>query len=186
VIKVVSALRNIIIPAGALILLTLLTVGQVTTVHGHSMQPGFRPNDLLVVEKVSLYWREPHHNEIVVLSVPETEGLTIKRVVGLPGDLVEIQQGHIFINSSEVAPPFDIAPRWRVVVGGTEVDAPSRFGDSQSSYGPATLADDNYFVLGDNRDNSIDSRSYGPVPRDTIKGRVLLRYWPPHRFTVFR
>ena len=181
-----SALRNIIIPAGVLILLTHFFVGQVTTVRGQSMQPGFRPDDQLVVEKVSLYWRKPDHNEIVVLSVPESEGLVIKRVVGLPGDMVEIQRGHIFVNSREVAPPYDIAPRWRVLVGGTEVDAPSRFGDSLSSYGPITLADDRYFVLGDNRDNSIDSRSYGPVARNTIKGRVLLRYWPPHRFALFR
>lgn len=167
-------------------MLTHLYVGQVTTVRGHSMQPGFRPNDQLVVEKVSLYLREPQHNEIVVLSAPESEGLTIKRVVGLPGDTVEIQRGHIFVNGLEVAPPYDIAPRWRILVGGTEVNAPSRFGDSHSSYGPITLADDHYFVLGDNRDNSIDSRSFGPVPRNIIEGRVLLRYWPPHRFAVFR
>lgn len=179
-------LRNIIIPAAVLLLLFHFFVGQATTVRGQSMQPGFRPEDRLVVEKVSLYWREPHYNEVVVLSVSESEGLIIKRVVGMPGDMVEIQRGHIFINGSEVAPPYDIAPRWRVLVGGNEVNAPSRFGESHSFYGPITLADGLYFVLGDNRDNSIDSRSFGPVPRNTIKGRVLLRYWPPHRFAVFR
>lgn len=108
-------------------MLTHFFVGQVTTVRGHNMQPGFRPDDHLVVKKVSLYWRDPHHNEIVVLSVPESEGLIIKRVVGLPGNTVEIQRGQIFINGREVAPPYDIAPRWRVLVGGNEVDAPSRF-----------------------------------------------------------
>ena len=64
--------------------------------------------------------------------------------------------------------------------GGDEENAPSRFGDSHSFYGPITVAHNHYFVLGDNRGNSIDSRSFGPVPRNTIKGRVPLRYWPPH------
>ena len=151
-------------------------------VRGQSMQPNFRPDEWLIMEKLSLAFRKPRLNEIVVLAMPASETLMIKRVIGLPGDTIEIQQGHVIINGSEVAPPYDTAPRWRVIVGGDEVNAPSRFGESHSFYGPVTLADNSYFVLGDNRDNSNDSRAYGPVPRDLIKGRVWVRYWPADAF----
>lgn len=73
-----SVLRNVIILASVLI---FLFVGQVTTVGGHSMQPGIQPDDRLVVEKVSLFWRESQINEVVVLSAPESEGLIIKWIV---------------------------------------------------------------------------------------------------------
>jgi len=69
---------------------------------------------------------------------------------------------------------------------GDEVNSPSRLGDSHCFYGPIFLAHNQYFVLGENPDNSIDSRSFGPVPRNTAKGRVLLRFRPSHRFTVFK
>ena len=181
----VSALKKIGLPAITLALLIHLFLGQVTIVHGQSMQPNIRPDEWLIMEKLSLYFRQPRHNEIVVLAMPESETLMVKRVVGLPGDTLEIQQGHVLVNGSDVAPAYDTAPRWRVFVGGNEVEAPSRFGESHSSYGPITLADDSYFVLGDNRDNSNDSRILGPVPRDLIKGRVWVRFWPLTRFTVF-
>ncbi len=182
---VVSALKKIGLPAVVLALLVHLFLVQATKVRGQSMQPNIRPDERLIMEKVSLYFRKPRHNEIVVLAMPASAALIVKRVVGLPGDTLEIQQGHVFVNGSEVAPAYDTAPRWRVFVGGNEVEAPSRYGESHSSYGPITLADDSYFVLGDNRDNSNDSRAFGPVPRDLIKGRVWVRFWPLTRFTVF-
>ncbi len=181
-----SAIRNVVLPAIALMLLTHLFLGQITIVQGQSMQPNFRPADRLIMEKMSLYFREPQRNDIVVLDRPESTALTIKRITGIPGDTLEIQQGHIFVNGSEVAPPYDIAPRWRVIVGGKEVSAPSRYGESHSSYGPIVLADNTYFVLGDNRDNSNDSRAFGPVPRRAIIGRIWIRYWPPERFVIFQ
>ena len=181
----VSALRKFGLPAVVLALLVHLFLVQATAVDGQSMQPNIRPGERLILEKVSLYFREPRLNEVVVLQMPGSKALMIKRVVGLPGDTLEVQQGHVFVNGSEVAPPYDTAPRWRVFVGGNEVKAPSRFGESHSSYGPITLADDSYFVLGDNRDNSKDSRAFGPVPRDLIKGRVWVRFWPQTRFTIF-
>ena len=143
-----STLCKIVAPAITLALLIHLFLGQAMMVRGQSMQPNFRPDEWLIMEKLSLAFRKPRLNEIVVLAMPASETLMIKRVIGLPGDTIEIQQGHVIINGSEVAPPYDTAPRWRVIVGGNEVNAPSRFGESHSFYGPVTLADNSYFVLG--------------------------------------
>ncbi len=166
---VLSALKEIVqivLPAVTLALLIHLFLAQATIVYGQSMQPNFRPMERLVMEKFTYYFRGPQHNEIVVLDMPDQNALMIKRVVGLPGDTVEIRQGQVFVN-------------------GNELKAPARHGDSHDSYGPVTLAEDTFFVLGDNRDNSNDSRAFGPAPRDVIKGRVWVRYWPLTRFTVF-
>ncbi len=185
---VLSALKEIaqiVLPAITLALLIHLFLAQATIVYGQSMQPNFRPMERLVMEKVTYYFRGPQHNEIVVLDMPDSNALMIKRVVGLPGDTVEIRQGQVFVNGIELAPPLDEAPSWRVVVDGNEVKAPTRNADSHSFFGPVTLAEDTFFVLGDNRDNSNDSRAFGPAPREFIKGRVWVRYWPLTRLTVF-
>jgi signal peptidase I len=186
---VVSAIKEmvqIVVPAITLALLIHLYLAQATIVHGQSMQPNFRPAERLVMEKLSYYFREPRHNEIVVLDMPESKALIIKRVVGLPGETVEIKQGHVYVDGRIVPPPLDITPRSQVLVDGDEVKAPPRYGDAPSVYGPIKLETDSYFVLGDNRDNSNDSRAFGPVDRDFIKGRVWVRYWPLTRLFIFR
>lgn len=185
---VLSALKEIaqiVLPAITLALLIHLFLAQATIVYGQSMQPNFRPMERLVMEKVTYYFRGPQHNEIVVLEMPDSNALMIKRVVGLPGDTVEIRQGQVFVNGIELAPPLDVAPGWRVAVDENEDKAPTRNGDSPSYFGPVTLAENTFFVLGDNRDNSNDSRAFGPAQREFIKGRVWVRYWPLTRFTVF-
>ena len=185
---VLSALKEIVqivLPAVTLALLIHLFLAQATIVYGQSMQPNFRPMERLVMEKFTYYFRGPQHNEIVVLDMPDQNALMIKRVIGLPGDTVEIRQGQIFVNGNELVAPHEIAPRWRVLDNRNELKARARHGDPHDSYGPVTLAEDTFFVLGDNRDNSNDSRAFGPAPRDVIKGRVWVRYWPLTRFTVF-
>ncbi len=189
-VSVISALKEIVqivLPAIFLAALIHLFLAQATIVRGQSMQPNLRPEERLIMEKLSYYFHAPRHNEIVVLDMPESPALIIKRVVGLPGETVEIQQGHLLVDGRDVvAPPDAIAPRWRALVGGDDGRPPSNYGDSISNYGPITLADDVFFVLGDNRDNSNDSRAFGPVHRDLIKGRIWVRYWPLTRLTIFR
>ncbi len=183
-----SALKEIaqiVLPAITLALLIHLFLAQATIVYGQSMQPNFRPLERLVMEKVTYYFRGPQHNEIIVLDMPDSNALMIKRVVGLPGDTVEIRQGQVFVNGEELTPPHDIAPRWRILIDENEVKPPTSHDDSHSFYGPVTLAEDTFFVLGDNLNNSNDSRAFGPAPREFIKGRVWVRYWPLTRFTVF-
>lgn len=185
VLAALKEIAQIVLPAITLALLIHLFLAQATIVYGQSMQPNFRPMERLVMEKFTYYFRGPQHNEIVVLDLPDSNTLMIKRVVGLPGDTVEIRQGQVFVNGIELAPPLDEAPSWRVVVDVNEDKAPNRDGDSLSFFGPVTLAEDTFFVLGDNRDNSNDSRAFGPAPREFIRGRVWVRYWPLTRFTIF-
>lgn len=160
-------MAQIVIPAVALALVIHIFLAQATVVFGQSMQPNLQPAERLVIEKFSYYFNDPVRNEIIVLDMPQMRELLIKRVVGLPGETVEIREGRVLINGVESEQPYAHAP-------------------SDASYGPVTLDPNFYFVLGDNRNNSNDSRSFGPVHRSYVAGRAWMRYWPLVRFTVFR
>lgn len=179
---------QIVLPAMALAILIHLFLAQATIVRGQSMQPNLRPSERLVMEKVSYYFRGPRRNDIVVLDFSDSTSLIIKRVVGRPGETVEIREGQLLVDGSQVPLPTDITPRWPFLAGGASVDAKpaSAYGGSPPSYGPITLEAETYFVLGDNRNNSNDSRVFGPVQRDVIRGRVWVRYWPFTRLTLFQ
>jgi len=90
---------------------------------------------------------------------------------------VEIRQGQVFVNGAELAPPLNVAPSWRVAVDGNEDKAPTWNGDSPSFFGPVKLADDTFFVLGDNRDSSLDSRYWGLLEGWRFEGRAVAIYF---------
>jgi signal peptidase I len=157
---------QVIVPALVLAFVVHLFLAQATVVYGQSMEPNLRQHQRLIVDKISFRLHPPQRNDIVVLDLPEMDELLVKRVVGLPGEQVEVRAGIVYVNSIPLPEPFphDI----------TAYDMP-----------PITLGPLNYFVLGDNRSNSNDSRSFGPVYREHILGRVWLRYWPVDQMTLF-
>ncbi len=140
-------------------------VGERTVVSGESMYPSLRDGDNLIVDKLSYRFTDPKRYDIVVFPFQYQEGtFYIKRVIGLPGETVQIQDGAIYINGKVLMESY----------GNEEIRNPG------SASAEITLGEDEYFVLGDNRNNSSDSRepSVGNITRENIIGKVLFRIWP--------
>jgi signal peptidase I len=151
-----------ILPALLIALLINVFVGQATRVEGQSMEPSLHTDQRLVVEKVSYRFHGPQRFDIVVLKLPsQDDELLIKRVIGLPGETVEIQDGAVYIDGQPLDEPF--------------ITASTRGG----RYTKVTVPPLHVFVMGDNRNHSNDSRSFGPVPLENIVGRAWVSYWPP-------
>lgn len=149
---------------GAIILATLIMtfIARAFTVEGPSMHPTLYSGERLIVDKITYYIHSPHVGDVVVFHFPaDPSQYYIKRVVGGPGDKVEIANGKVYVNDVEQ--------------NGVLSDVPI-----EGSFGPSVVPVDHYFVLGDNRNNSEDSRSLrvGFVPQQLIIGRALWRYWP--------
>jgi signal peptidase I len=156
-----------ILPAILIALLINVFIGQATRVEGQSMEPNLHSNQRLVVEKVSYRFHGPQRFDVVVIKVPsQGDELLIKRVVGLPGETVEIHDGQVYIDGQLLNEPFT-----------NEQTRPGR-------YARITVPPLNVFVLGDNRNHSNDSRSFGPVPIENIVGRAWISYWPPEDLGV--
>ncbi len=151
-----------VLPALLIALLINVFVGQATRVEGQSMEPNLHSDQRLVVEKMSYRFHGPQRFDIVVIKMPEQgEELLIKRVVGLPGETVEFKDGRVYVNGEMLEESFT-----------SEDTQPGR--ESTIIVPPLHV-----FVLGDNRDRSNDSRSFGPVAIENIIGRAWFSYWPP-------
>jgi signal peptidase I len=157
---------QVIIPALALAFIVHLFLAQATIVYGQSMEPNLHERQRLIIDKFSYRFHPPQRNDIVVLSPPQMNEMLVKRVIGLPGETIEIHSGIVFVDGIPLSEPF-----------------PHEIGAYTMT--PITLGPLSYFVLGDNRVNSNDSRAFGAIKRDDIVGRVWLRYWPLDQFAHF-
>jgi signal peptidase I len=149
-----------------------------------SMEPNLLIGDHLLVnkfvfapgsfERALLPTRDIRRGDIVVFKYPEDpERDFIKRVIGLPGDIVELRDRRVYINGKPVDEPYaHYLPR---PADASLHEATSE--DVREVYGPVAVPADGYFMMGDNRDNSQDSRYWGFLPRDYVKGRALFIYW---------
>lgn len=143
-------------------------------VRGASMEPNYENGEYLVIDELSYYLRAPRRGEVIVFRFPNDHSqFFIKRIVGLPGETVEIEDNHVII-TSEVYPQ-------RVVL-----DESNYLPTELRTGGRLTLplGEDDYFVLGDNRPASSDSRSWGTLKRKEIVGRAWIRAFPLERFDV--
>ncbi len=160
-VRLVREALETLVPAILIALLINVFVGQATRVEGQSMEPNLHTNQRLVVEKLSYRFHAPQRFDVVVLEVPsQGDELLIKRVIGLPGETVEIRDGQVWINDQPLDEPFLLSDT-----------RPGR-------HGRVVVPPLHVFVLGDNRDHSNDSRSFGPVPIDNVVGRAWISYWP--------
>ncbi|HOK32042.1 MAG TPA: signal peptidase I [Limnochordia bacterium] len=147
--------------------LIILFIAQSFLVEGSSMEPSFHDGQRLMVEKVSYRFSEPKRGDVVVFRYPgDPRRKFIKRVIGLPGDEIVIKNGFLHINGQRIEEDY--------------INGPTYGTYSAPTFGPVLVPEGHYFVLGDNRRNSDDSRypDVGFVPRKNIVGRALFVYWP--------
>lgn len=158
----------------AITYLVITFVGQRTQVQGSSMEPTLSDHDNLIVDKISYRFKDPQRFDIIVFPfLYKEDTYYIKRIIGLPGETVYIdQEGTIYIDGEVLNESY----------GRETMVSPGRAGE------PITLAEDEYFVLGDNRNNSSDSRdpSVGNIHRDKIIGKTWVRIWPFSKFGVLQ
>jgi len=137
-------------------------------VNGQSMEPNFENGDYLIIDEISYRFHDPQRGEVIVFSAPPNPSTRyIKRIIGLPGETIEIKEGKIFVikENTEVLDESQYLPKGLETQSGVQ-------GDKFS------VPEDKFFVLGDNRQVSSDSRIWGLLPRQNIIGRVYLRLWP--------
>jgi len=133
---------------------------QSVTVVGVSMTPSLQDSQRYLLNRWIYHVRSPHCSEVVVLRDPSDNGYAVKRIIGMPGDSISIEHGDIFVNGLQVQEPY--------LVPGTRT-----FPASPVQRQSFKCAPDQFFVLGDNRNNSMDSRVYGPISRRNILGLVI-------------
>lgn len=158
----------------AIIVIPIRTfVAQPFIVKGPSMDPAFATGHYLIIDELSYYFTDPKRGEVIVMKYPKgPKTYFIKRVIGLPGETVTIKDGKVSITQKD-GTAFELNDDF--------VDAKNKISDNSKT----TLLDDEYFVMGDNRAESADSRSWGPLPRDLVVGRAFLRLLPISQIDLF-
>ena len=148
-----------------------------------SMLDTLRPGDRVLVNRAVYHLRDPQRGDVIVFRYPQDPDIVfIKRVVGVPGDLLQVRGGHLYVNDRRVAEPYVHRTGGRVdpTVAQAAI-AGSTLHDPWSLAEPYRVPAGNYFVMGDNRTDSDDSRDWGTVPRTAIVGEGLATYWPLSR-----
>ena len=161
---------EVVVFAVAIFLFLYLLVLQPHKIKGASMEPNFPDGEYLLTDKVTYRFGEPQRGDVIVFKAPYSNGDEfIKRIIGLPNDNVAIQDSKVLINGRSL----------------NETYLPADFYTSGSTFlsegNTITVPSHEYFVLGDNRSHSSDSRAWGFVPKDSITGRAWVIYWPPQK-----
>lgn len=157
----------------AAMFLIIKYVGQRTVVMGHSMEPTLQDSDNLITDKITYRFRDPKRFDIIVFPFKDNRAtLLIKRIVGMPGETVQVIDGNVYVNGYVLEDNY----------GNAVMTDPGLAAD------PVVLKEDEYFVLGDNRNNSTDSRfeSVGNIHRSEIIGRAWLRVWPLNKLSLLK
>jgi signal peptidase I len=134
-----------------------------------SMEPTLQPDDRIIVNKFTYRFHEPQRGDIIVFKYPlDPKVIYIKRLIAFAGETVEIKNGEMLINGKRI--PEQYLPQ----------------GIKAYDYGPQTVPEHSFFVLGDNRNNSQDSRYWGALPDKNVLGKAIILFWPPDRFGTIK
>jgi signal peptidase I len=141
-----------------------------------SMQPTLQVHDRILTDRSSYQTQDPQRGDVVIFLPPDSlmqmvhgaipinaKTVFVKRIIGLPGEVVEVKQGKVYVNQQPIAETYLL-------------ESPNYV------WGPVKVPADSFVVLGDNRNNAFDSHYWGVVPRSYLLGKVFWRYWPPARF----
>jgi len=143
-----------------LIFLVIRFAAQSFRVDGESMEPGLHTDEFVIVDKMSYLFQSPQRGDVIVFHYPlDTSKDFIKRIIGLPGDTIRITGSSVIVDGQTLHEPY--------------ISLPFNFENKTLKLGL-----DQFFVMGDNRDNSLDSRSWGPLGRSYIIGKAVAVYWP--------
>jgi len=157
--------RDLAVALG-LAIVVMIFLYQPVKVEGTSMNPLLSDQERIFINKFIYRFEPIERGDVVVFWYPLDRSKSfIKRVVGLPGETIEIRAGHLYVNGEELADQY----------------VPAGYIDG-SNYGPRKIPEKEYFVMGDHRDSSNDSRVFGPVPRSYIYGKAVFAYWPVDHF----
>jgi signal peptidase I len=137
-------------------------------VEGQSMEPNIHTSEYVMVSRIHYVVHDPQRGDVIVFHLDENNDL-IKRVIGLPGEHIKMEDGHIWVDDEAIEEPYIKDFCYSVNCDNREW----------------VLGPDEYFVLGDNRNNSNDSLNFGPIQRHQIVGKVLASYWPPEYWRIF-
>jgi signal peptidase I len=147
-------------------LVIVVLVYQPVKIEGNSMAPLLSDHELIFINRLVYHFEPAQRGDVVVFSYPlDRTKSFIKRIVALPGETVEIRQGLVYVNGDPLPEPY----------------VPSQYEDL-TDFGPMRVPGDSYFVMGDHRISSNDSRVFGPVASRFISGRAVFAYWPVDRF----
>jgi len=146
--------------------------GRPFIVQGVSMEPNFQNGDRLIIDMISYRFNNPERGDVVVFyrRPGDNSIFNIKRIIGLPGDHIALRNGDIFVNGKIIQEKYFVSSVYTPAVNRTDF----------------SLAEDQFFVMGDNRAMSFDSRNWGPLEKSDIIGPARIRFWPLSELEFFR
>ncbi|MCC7004865.1 signal peptidase I [Candidatus Nomurabacteria bacterium] len=170
--ETIKEILKFVIIAAIIIIPIRTYIAKPFIVKGASMDPTFASGQYLLVDEISYRFEEPKRGDIVVFKYPKDEKVDfIKRIIGLPGDEVLVKGQNVSIKNASSTIEIKLNEPYVIYNNDSDTDT--------------VLGRDQYFVMGDNRANSLDSRAWGPVSKDLIIGRVFLRLLPIDKISVF-
>lgn len=166
IIFVMEILETVVF-VGSIFIVVYLFILQPNQIKGASMEPTFHNGNYIFTSKVTYKMREPIRGDVVVFHAPRNPDLEyIKRVIGLPGDTILIENQNVYVNGEQINEPYISDFTTLGLVGFVEEGV------------PFVVPEGHYFVMGDNRPRSSDSREFGPITYESIIGQVIYRYFP--------
>lgn len=156
-----------IVVALSIFVVIYLFILQPHEIKGSSMEPNFHNNEYILTDKISYRFKDPQRGNIIVFKAPKNPDIDyIKRIIGLPGESVKIEKGDVYVNDQKLKEQY---------IHDKSLLFPGSFMQEGVS---VTVPPGEYFVMGDNRPHSSDSREFGPIPKNSIIGKAFVRYWP--------